>query len=141
MTHLEVTELMRNSEQIQQFVLDIERLYKFDRPGGVSEEKRENDRLPITMPVRIFPLTDGMDLRNFECRGVTRDISTTGVGLVTADPISSGFLKLELQPFQREPFAMIVQVVFSNVRGFYYHVGCEFVGESRSDSVGFDQET
>ena len=126
MTTLNSNSNLQTAEQIQKFISEIEKLYKFDQPGHVNGEQRENSRLPITMPVRIFPLTDALELRNFEYRGVTRDISTSGVGLVTADPIDGGFLKLEFEPFQSTPFNLLARVVFTNSSGFYFQVGCEF---------------
>lgn len=127
-TELDLVQLVnQTAKQVSRFVADIESLYMYRCPDGFGIERRESERLNITMPVKIIPLTDNMSPRVYESNGITRNISAAGVGLVSPDPLSESYLILEFQPIDIPPFSIIGKTLYCNETGFYFQIGCEFL--------------
>ncbi len=127
-TELDLVQLVnQTAKQVSRFVSEIESLYMYRCPDGCGIERRETERLNITMPVRIIPLTDNMAPRVYESNGITRNISSAGVGLVSPDPLSESYLILEFQPIELPPFSIIGKTLYCIETGFYFQIGCEFL--------------
>ena len=113
-------------EQVDSFVKQIESAYLLDRPRKNGSERREVERLTVTMPVEITPLDEHQQPLSYQLNAITRDLSSKGVGLVATSPVAQEFVLLTFQPFQGNSFHVLAKVVYSNDLGYYFQVGCEF---------------
>jgi hypothetical protein len=104
-------------------------LYMLDRPISADNDRREFERMNLTMPVMITTLHENSQASNYLHHGITRDISYKGLGLVTSDPIRPGNVLLTLQPCRGEPFNVMAKVVYCNELGYYFQIGCEFLAK------------
>ena len=57
-------------------------------------ERREDQRHPLSVTLRVQPLDDDLQPLGKEFRVITRDVSTGGVGFVHTSPIEQRFLRL-----------------------------------------------
>ncbi len=109
---------------------DIGRAYLLDAPrGNVVQERREAPRYKITMPVVITSLDEHFQPRDLQYHGITRDISLTGVGVITSSPLTPFLVSLRFVPANGQEFEALARVVYCNPVGYYFHSGCEFVAE------------
>jgi len=117
----------RSTEEVHSFIKTIEKVYMLDRPITGDTDRREVERMNITMPVGITPLHKDSQVLNFLHHGITRDISCKGIGLVTTDPIRPGVVLLTIEPCRGDAFDVMASVTYCNELGFYFQIGCEFL--------------
>lgn len=109
------------------FFKEVETIYMLDQPAAAEPERRQSPRLSVMMPVEITALNDNLDPIEGIYEGITRDISTLGVGFVSLDPIARKFLRVKLIPIKGEPLVAIARVIYQKEIGFYYQYGCQFI--------------
>ena len=126
------TTIDHSAEQIHRFVRRVESGYMLDRPGKSKDDRRSEERLNVTMPVRVTPLDNNFKPHGYQSHAVTRDVSSLGAGLVMSDPIAPNFVSLTLEPFYGEPFEVICKVAYCKDFGYYFRVGCEFLIPTQS---------
>ena len=121
------TDSHRLTDNVRSFVNELMTVYMLDRPISYENDRREVERMSLTMPVRITTLHEDSQAANYIHHGITRDISFKGLGLVTSDPIRPGTVLLTMQPCRGEPFDVMARVVYCKELGYYFQVGCEFL--------------
>lgn len=124
------TKQSRSAAQIRAFVKEIEAVYLLESPQVIGIERRFSERMNVTMPVSVLALDDEMNPLDYRYHAVTRDISTTGVGLVTTNPIGRTHVQLTFEPYHGELFTVDSKVVYCNNIGYYFQIGCEFISMS-----------
>lgn len=110
-----------NATEVKAFVDQLAREFFLDGP-----DRRAEPRLRVTMPVSINPLTESMESVGYRVRGVTRDISESGIGLVCQDPVAAKHIAVQLATPVQEIEA-IAEVLRCRPVGYYFDVGCRFV--------------
>ena len=109
---------------------ELGRAYLLDAPkSAVDEERRHAIRYKITMPVTVTTLTEDYRPRGLLYHGVTKDISLTGVGLITSSPLTPFLVSLHFVPANGKEFDALARIVYCNPVGYYFHSGCEFITE------------
>lgn len=112
-------------EEARSFVSRVEETYLLQPQTRV--ERRSNERVNVTMPVVALPADHQMRLLNYKIHGMTKDISDTGVGFYTTDPIHCRYLILQFSPYKIDETRFVSRLVHCSSQGMYYHVGCEFI--------------
>jgi len=119
--------IYRSADEVYSFIKAIEAIYMLDQPIPDDTDRRETERVNLTMPVVITPQHEDYPELNYLHRGITRDISHKGIGLVTTDPIQPGIVLLTMEPCRGEAFAVMARITYCNGIGYYFQVGCEFL--------------
>ena len=122
MSHEMMTVAGAGAVEVKAFVEQLAREYFLDGP-----DRRSEPRLRVTLPVSIGPLTEEMTLVGYRVRGVTRDISEHGIGLVCQDPLAAKFITLQLSSPRVTEIDLIAEVLRCRPVGYYFDVGCRFV--------------
>ena len=76
--------LMMFEDEISSFVNQLESIYLVTT--GPSVERRRAERVGVMIPIEIRPLDENMKPADYVMHGVTRDVSTGGVGFISSDP-------------------------------------------------------
>ena len=116
-----------SDRDVEAFIERIKKLYHYDQPAEFALEKRRSQRYRITIPINVTPLGDDFDQAGYTCRGVSRDISATGVGLVIDSPVDNNWLLLTFLPCDGRTFTAMAKRVYIRGEGLYFRVGCEFI--------------
>ena len=117
----------KSVDQIRSIVSEIATVYMLNRPQNYASDRREVERINVTMPVGLVPLDNELQPSDHLHHGISRDISPNGIGLVTTSPIAQGKMLITLEPYHRDAFKIIAEVVYCNDFGYYFQVGCKFV--------------
>ena len=117
----------RSNDEIHSFIKTIETAYMLDRHNTRDSDRREVERMNLTMPVGIIPMHENTQELDYLHHGISRDISCKGIGLVTTDPIRLGVVLLSLEPCRGEVFYVMARITYCNGLGNYFQVGCEFL--------------
>jgi hypothetical protein len=117
----------QSAEQIRQFVSEIESYYMLERARPSGMERRDVERVAVTMPVQMTRLDETFVPLRYQYHAVTRDISPKGVGLVTTNPVALTYVLLTFQPYYGEAFNAIGRINRCEELGYYFSVGCEFL--------------
>ena len=118
-----------SKDEISSFIQSVAAVYMLDRPFVGNDDRREVERMNVTMPVLICPLDDEFQKLGYLHRGITRDISRKGIGLVTTSPVRPGHSMLTLEPCHGEVFDVVARITYCNEIGNYFQVGYEFLTE------------
>ncbi len=113
--------------EVNSLVQEIETVYLMDRPRRLGVERRAARRINVTMPVNVVPMDETNQPVSYLYYAISRDISTSGNGLVATRPIAEGNVLLTIEPYHRDAFEIAARVVYCKDFGYYYQVGCEFV--------------
>lgn len=116
-----------STQHAESLVSAIEKIYMLDRPITIDGERRQHQRMNVTMPVVITPLDNQLQTLDYKYHAVSRDICRSGIGLVTTNPISPGNVLLTLEPCRGGLQNVIARITYCNEFGYYFQVGCEFV--------------
>lgn len=119
-------EVTQQKKTIQTVVNAIELAYMLDTPLD-GRDRRSHKRLAITMPVVVETLDESFQKLPCRHETISRDISPTGIGLVSINPITTGHVLLTLNGNQCEQFELIARVTYCIESGYYFHVGCELL--------------
>lgn len=117
----ELSNAAAGASEVKAFVDQLAREYFLDGP-----DRRAEPRLRVTMPVSVAPLTEEMIPLGYRVRGVTRDISEHGIGLVCQDPVAAKYIMLKLASPQVAEIEVIAEVLRCRPVGYYFDVGCGF---------------
>ena len=117
----------KSMEQVRNFIRNVEQAYLLEYSRVVGKERRAADRMNVTMPVRVTALNERLEPLDYEYHAITRNVSATGVGLVTTNPIGHSHVLLTFEPYHGELFSIVSQVIYCGDIGYYFQVGCEFV--------------
>ena len=128
-SNLQAAEQPKSTNQISEFMKQVEAIYLLEYAKTIGVERRNSKRMPITMPVCVTELDEHFQPTDYQHHAVTRDISTTGVGLVTTNPIGRKVVELTFQPYQGQSFSTIAETIYCNEHGYYFQVGFQFVAE------------
>jgi hypothetical protein len=112
-----------NTEQITSFVTRMGREYFADIP-----DRRSEPRYRLTVPVGIQPVDDDENVVGAYVRAVTRDLSPSGIGLICQNPLN-GKLIVQLSNLDGNELCVLAQVLRCSANGFYFDVGCRFLGQ------------
>ena len=114
-------------EQIQTAMDRIQRIYLLDRPPRFDNERRDEDRFGVTIPVEIRPLDHNLQPLAFSYPGITRDMSATGLSAVTTDPEAHQHVVVTVKPYQLDAFSIVASIIYCNDHDWYYRTGLKFV--------------
>jgi phage terminase large subunit-like protein len=118
---------LNSADQVLAFIKDLEQAYLLDCSRVIGTERRAADRMNVTMPVRVTALDDQLEPLDYHYHAVTRNISTTGVGLVTNNPIRRSHVLLTFEPYHGDVYSVVAEVVYCGDVGYYFQIGCEFL--------------
>lgn len=105
-------------------------------------EKRSQPRYILSIPVDVQPLDRMFNLHGDAFQVQTRDISTTGIGLIHSQAADTQFLTLRLAHPDGEQLDTVVKVLWSRQRGRRFDIGVSFITKSNSaGSSGCPQDT
>jgi hypothetical protein len=117
----------RLSKEVNALVDEIEEVYMLDRPRRCDDDRREMERMSVTIPLVVTPLDDRLRPLAYHHQAITRDISRKGVGLVTTSPVRPSFVLLTFEPCRGRSMSVMGRVVYCKEVGYYFQVGCEFL--------------
>lgn len=117
----------QTSAQIRKFVAEIESYYMLERSRPQGIERREVERINVTMPVQITRLDEQFVPLSYQYHAITRDVSAKGVGMVSSNPIGLNFILMTFQPYYGEAYNAIAKVNRCEEIGYYFSIGCEFL--------------
>ena len=91
-------------------------------------ELRGSDRFPLSMTMAAHRLNDRMEPTGEAIELLTRDISETGIGIVTTFPLEDRFLLLRI-PNQRDGWTILAEVLWRQQLGnsCFYRFGARFI--------------
>ena len=118
---------LTSTDQVRAFVNDVEKAYLLESSRVIGMERRSIERMNVTMPVRVTALNDDFEPLDYHYHAVTRNLSISGVGLVTTNPIGRSYVMLTFEPYHGEVCSVFAKVIHCNDVGYYFQVGCEFV--------------
>lgn len=95
-------------------------------------EKRSQPRYILSIPVDVQPLDTMFDLHGDVFQVQTRDISTTGIGLIHSQAADTKFLALRLAHPDGEQLQTVVEVLWSRPRGRLFDIGGSYLTKSNS---------
>lgn len=110
-----------SAEEITLFVQQLAREYLLDIP-----DRRSEPRYQITIPVNVRSVGNTGHLGP-PVHAVTRDLSQGGIGFISQDPLN-GKLKVQLVSPSGAELSALAQVVRCKPNGYYFDIGCEFLG-------------
>lgn len=117
---------------------DLDRVFRFLRNIRSSghyrkerDDRRAESRYALAMVVDLVPLDANMVPCGPSQRGVTRDLSRSGIGLFAELPLDTRFLRVQLPVHPVERVEVLVEVLRCEPFGFLYNIGGRFVDESR----------
>ena len=85
---------------------------------------RRSDRFLIAEPVTVQPLNDRFEPAAFECSALTRDISSTGVGLICLKQFDLPFLRVTFNNCDKATGnSLILKIVHETPRGAVFLLG------------------
>lgn len=119
--------ITKSTEQVHEFIKDIEQAYLLECTRRIGVERRSDERMDVTMPVRVTALNDNFEPLDYQYHAVTRNMSRSGVGLVTTNPIGRSHVLLTFEPYHGEIFTVVAKVIYCKEVGYYFQIGCEFV--------------
>ena len=90
-------------------------------------DQRQEDRYPLVLPVPVLPLDSNLHPSGSLCTMQTRDISTSGVGLAHAEPVSATHLAVQLPGAGGSPIQTVVQVTHCSPVDNVWYIGGVFV--------------
>jgi hypothetical protein len=111
-----------SGEDVKAFVEQLAREFFLD---GV--DRRIEPRLRVTLPVRIVPVSEDRTPQSYCLRGVTRDISESGIGLVCQDPITEPLISIQLSTPRSQEIEVFAEVIRCRPVGYYFDIGGLFV--------------
>ncbi|HUG90747.1 MAG TPA: PilZ domain-containing protein [Planctomycetaceae bacterium] len=103
--------------------------------GGSERRSRERHRLPL--PVIAVPVTEDCEPVDEAFRTFTRDLSTSGVGLLHTRPVNAGYLAVEIGTRDGDGRGMQVLVRVLRCRRIndhLYDIGGQFITRLNGDS-------
>jgi hypothetical protein len=113
---------------------DLDRVLRFVRDIGSAghyrkerDERRRENRYALAMVVDLVPLDAGMTPCGPPQRGVTRDLSPSGIGLFAEIPLQAKFLRVLLPIHPIERVEVLVEILRCEPFGFLYNIGGRFV--------------
>ena len=118
---------LRSADEIRSFIREVEMAYLLECSRVNRNERRSAERMNVTMPVRVTALDDRLEPLDYHYHAVTRNISTTGVGFFTTNPIGRSYVRLTFEPYHSESYTIVARVIHCSDVGYYFQVGCEFV--------------
>lgn len=95
------------------------------------DERRAESRYALALVVDLIPLDADLVPCGPSQRGVTRDLSRTGIGLFAEVPLETRFLRVQLPIHPIERVEVLVEVLRCQPFGFLYNIGGRFVREKR----------
>jgi hypothetical protein len=90
-------------------------------------DRRAFQRTAVAVEVRLQPMDSSFAPAGEVFTAITRDISASGVGLVSTRPVKAAFLSLQLPATQNQPPQWVVRVSRCQPMGGFYDVGTSFV--------------
>ena len=91
-----------------------------------GDERRREGRHHMMLPVRAIPVDDQNQPVGDEFKMITRDISSTAIGLLHTEPILSKRLALQFSMVGNEVL-VVINIAWSQPLGPFYGAGGEFV--------------
>jgi hypothetical protein len=119
--------IRQSSDDVRQFVEQIESFYMLERARPQGIERRDFERVSVTIPIQITRLDESLNPTGYQYHAISRDISPKGVGMVTTNPVGLTNVLLTFEPYFGESHSMIGKVVRCDEFGYYFTVGCEFI--------------
>ena len=113
--------------EIRKFVEEVESYYMLDRSRPQGIERRDVERINVTIPVLVTRLDENFIPMEYQYHAISRDISSNGVGLVTTNPIGLMYVLMTFQPYYGEAFNAIGKINRCDDLGYYFSIGCEFL--------------
>jgi hypothetical protein len=98
--------------------------------------RRATPREPVSIPVQAVMLDDDMQAVSPPFHMVTRDISSTGVGLFHTEMLERGLIQLEFSsPVTEAVLKIVGRVEHCTPCGRYFIVGCNFQIDATDDDA------
>ena len=127
---LDPGEAKSSGKELRSFLDLLASVYFFD-----GADRRTEPRMRITLPVVIERLDENGERLEYPIRGVTRDLSHSGIGFVCQDPVGTKHVAFQLSSPCGVSIEVIAEVLRCEPIGYYYNVGCKFVS---AQQVGFN---
>lgn len=118
---------LQTRSEFQSQIDNIREVYLLDQPPRFTPERRQAERFSVTIPVVIRPLNDDMEPMTYTQIGMTRDVSYTGISVVSSNPQANRMVRLSVEPAHLNPIEIVGIVKYCSDFGWYYRLGIEFV--------------
>lgn len=128
------TSRFQSSSEMATFFDKVQTNYLLESPRVLGVERRGAERIEVTMPLNVVALDSSFRPLDLQYHAITRNMSKTGVGLVTNSPIGHQYLRLNFNPFDGSTFEAIARVIYCNEIGYYFQIGCEFILSDRKST-------
>ena len=105
-------------EAIEELILSAARQH------APNKDRRIDDRIPMTAAVEAMPLTDAMNPTGMKVDMLTRDVSLSGVGLLTPLAITERYLLLKFPKLE-----VVTEVIWRDAlgNGGFQRIGARFL--------------
>jgi len=108
--------------EVTNFVNVVANVYFYAGP-----DRRGKPRIPLTVPITIRRLDDRFCPLEHVVRGVTRNISESGIGIMCPDPVGTRFVSFKITSHVGVSVNVVAEVLRCEPVGCYYDVGCRFL--------------
>ena len=115
--------IAQSKDEIASFVDNMAREFFVD-----ENERRAEPRYRMTVQVRVQPIGEGGNPSSAAFLAVTRDLSVSGIGLTSQDPLN-GRLIVQLESPNGSKLRALAEVLRCRPNGYYFDVGCKFLCE------------
>ncbi len=110
--------------------------------GETAEaEERQHTRHKLTTKVWVQPIDAAYDPAGDPFYAVTRDISSTGLGMVHTRAVHSPFLRVRFPNRDPGQTDLVLKVVRCGALGLFYDISGEFVGRINETQENETEET
>ena len=99
-------------------------------------QRRASRRLPVVVPVVAMPLDDNFRPRGTTFAAITRDLSTTGISLISTRAAGSRFLAVELVTPAGQKIQVVLQVLRCNTISRFYEIAGQLVARTDDQPTG-----
>ena len=119
-------EFLKQPKQIEDVGEFIERLADeieyFD-----GSERRTEARRRVVVPVMVMPVDDNFERTGDAFQAVTRDVSTSGISLLSTQDTDAEYLAVFLKTLSGRELIVVIHVCRHNYIGVYYDIAGTFV--------------
>ncbi|MCH7725532.1 MAG: hypothetical protein IH991_03470 [Planctomycetes bacterium] len=98
-----------------------------------GSERRTEARRRVVVPVMVMPVDDNFERTGDAFQAVTRDVSTSGISLLSTQDIDAEYLAVFLKTLSGRELIVVIHVCRHDYIGVYYDIAGTFVHTLKVD--------
>ena len=98
-----------------------------------GSERRTEARRRVVVPVMVMPVDDNFERTGNAFQAVTRDVSTSGISLLSTQDIDAEYLAVFLKTLSGRELIVVIHVCRHDYIGVYYDIAGTFVHTLKVD--------